>query len=72
MDELKQKQWWTPVWIGLSAHPDAKHYRRMKNAVWLYVHLPVGDQKPKARASPIDIESIIYIFNIDSISILSH
>jgi len=39
MSDIKQKQWWTPVWKGLVLDPDAKHYRRMKNAVWLYVYL---------------------------------
>lgn len=35
----KQKTWWAPVWKGLVTDPDARHYRRMKSAVWLYVYL---------------------------------
>jgi hypothetical protein len=34
-----QKQWWAPVWKGLVMDSDAKHYRTMKNAVWLYLYL---------------------------------
>ena len=33
------KQWWAPVWTGLVIDPEAKHYRRMKNAVWLFLYL---------------------------------
>jgi hypothetical protein len=35
----EQKQWWAPVWKGLVMDADAKHYRKMKNAVWLYLYL---------------------------------
>jgi hypothetical protein len=34
-----QKQWWAPVWKGLVMDGEAKHYRSMKNAVWLYLYL---------------------------------
>jgi hypothetical protein len=34
-----QKQWWAPVWKGLVMDAEAKHYRTMKNAVWLYLYL---------------------------------
>jgi hypothetical protein len=34
-----QKQWWAPVWTGLVMDGQAKHYRRMKSAVWLYLYL---------------------------------
>jgi len=34
-----QKQWWAPVWKGLVMDAEAKHYRAMKNAVWLYLYL---------------------------------
>ena len=34
----QQRQWWTPVWKGLVLDPDAKHYRRLKSAVWLYLY----------------------------------
>ena len=33
------KQWWTPVWIGLVRDGNAKHYRRMKAALWLFLYL---------------------------------
>ena len=33
------KQWWAPVWTGLVIDTEAKHYRRMKNAVWLFLYL---------------------------------
>jgi hypothetical protein len=42
MDEFKQKQWWAPVWKGLVMDADAKHYLKMKNAVWLYLYLLVN------------------------------
>lgn len=35
----EQKQWWTPVWKGLIMDPGARHYRRMKSAVWLFLYL---------------------------------
>jgi hypothetical protein len=38
-NEHKQKQWWAPVWKGLVMDQEAKHYRSMKNAVWLYLYL---------------------------------
>jgi hypothetical protein len=28
-----EKQWWAPVWKGLVMDAQAKHYRRMKNAL---------------------------------------
>jgi hypothetical protein len=31
--------WWAPVWRGLVVDPEAKHYRRMKNALWLFLYL---------------------------------
>src|SRR5262245_10429239 len=40
--EPTHKQWWTPVWKGLVMDPEAKHYRAMKNAVWLYLYLLLG------------------------------
>jgi hypothetical protein len=35
----KQKQWWAPIWKGLVMDPEARHYARMKNAVWLFLYL---------------------------------
>ncbi len=37
--ESEQKQWWVPVWTGLVMDRDAKHYKKMKNAVWLFLYL---------------------------------
>jgi hypothetical protein len=34
-----KKDWWAPVWRGLVMDQEAKHYRGMKNAVWLYLYL---------------------------------
>jgi len=31
--------WWAPVWRGLVVDPEAKHYRRMKNGLWLFLYL---------------------------------
>jgi hypothetical protein len=33
-----EKQWWAPVWKGLVMDPDAKHYRQIKAALWLYLY----------------------------------
>ncbi len=33
------KQWWAPVWKGLVMDSDGRHYRRMKQAVWLFLYL---------------------------------
>ncbi len=41
-NQRTQKQWWAPVWKGLVMDPEAKHYRAMKNAVWLYLYLLLG------------------------------
>lgn len=38
-DSQTQKQWWAPVWKGLVMDREAKHYRAMKNAIWLYLYL---------------------------------
>lgn len=38
-NQQPQKQWWAPVWKGLVMDAEAKHYRNMKNAVWLYLYL---------------------------------
>lgn len=33
--------WWAPLWRGLVDDPEAKHYRRLKNSVWLLLYLIV-------------------------------
>jgi hypothetical protein len=39
MSNPERKQWWAPVWTGLVADEGAKHYRKMKNSVWLFLYL---------------------------------
>ena len=39
MADSKQKQWWAPIWTGLVMDVEAKHYREMKNAIWLLLYL---------------------------------
>ncbi len=34
-------RWWGPVWRGLTVEENAKHYRAMGKAVWLYIYLIV-------------------------------
>jgi hypothetical protein len=34
-----RKRWWAAVWSGLVVDPEAKHWQRMKHAVWLYLYL---------------------------------
>jgi hypothetical protein len=34
-----RKDWWVPVWRGLVLDPEAKHYIRMKKAIWLFLYL---------------------------------
>ncbi|MGI8468922.1 MAG: helix-turn-helix domain-containing protein [Pyrinomonadaceae bacterium] len=37
---LRSKEiWWTPVWNGLLLEPNAKHYKAIGRAVWLYLYL---------------------------------
>lgn len=38
-DNFFRKQWWAPVWTGLLMDSDAKHYLKMKNALWLFLYL---------------------------------
>jgi len=38
MENQQTKQWWAPVWKGLVMDAEAKHYRIMKNALWLYLY----------------------------------
>ena len=37
-DYLRKKSW-APIWTGLVMDEEAKHYRRMKNAIWLFLYL---------------------------------
>ena len=36
------KTWWAPVWNGLVMDPDAAHFKKMGNALWLYFYLVVN------------------------------
>ena len=39
MTNNEHKQWWAPVWTGLVVDEGAKHCRKMKNSVWLFLYL---------------------------------
>lgn len=41
-ESQSQKTWWAPVWNGLVMDQEARHCRRMKNALWLYLYLLVN------------------------------
>lgn len=34
-----KSNWWTPLWNGLLLEPEAKHYKAMGRALWLYLYL---------------------------------
>lgn len=38
-ESYSKHSWWAPVWRGLVVDPDAKHYRRLGRAVWLFLYL---------------------------------
>lgn len=33
------KSWWTPLWRGLVADKERKHWLKMGNAIWLFLYL---------------------------------
>ena len=33
------EQWWFPIWMKLIMDPEARHYHRMKTAIWLFLYL---------------------------------
>jgi len=37
-----QKQQWAPIWAGLVVDQESKHYRRMRNALWLFLYLVIN------------------------------
>jgi DNA-binding transcriptional ArsR family regulator len=37
----RQKRWWRAVWRGLVVDPEAKHYRTMGSALWLFIYLVI-------------------------------
>ncbi len=36
------KTWWAPLWQGLVMDPQAKHYHRLGQAVWLFLYFLVN------------------------------
>src|ERR1041384_5653312 len=38
-EQVKTKTWWAAVWRGLVVDDQAKHYHRLRGALWLYVYL---------------------------------
>jgi hypothetical protein len=36
------RKWWVHLWAGLVRDPTGKHFRAMKQAVWLYLYLLAG------------------------------
>ena len=39
--KLQHPSWWTSLWRGLIADPEAKHRKAMGSAVWMYLYLLV-------------------------------
>ena len=37
----QQKRWWRAVWRGLVVDSDAKHYRAIGSALWLFIYLVI-------------------------------
>jgi hypothetical protein len=37
----RQKRWWRAVWRGLVVDAEAKHYRAMGSALWLFIYLVI-------------------------------
>jgi hypothetical protein len=36
------QSWWIHLWSGFVRDPTAKHYKKMGNAVWLYLYLLIS------------------------------
>jgi hypothetical protein len=45
----KQTSWWAPVWRGLVVDPDAKHYQKLRSAVWLFLYLLIHADRRSGR-----------------------
>jgi hypothetical protein len=43
------RSWWAPIWRGLVVDPEAKHYRRMGVAIWLYLYLVIHADRATGR-----------------------
>lgn len=37
--QLNEKSWWGPIWRGLVVDPGAKHYLKIRSALWLFIYL---------------------------------
>jgi len=48
-----QNQQWAPIWAGLVVDSGAKHYQRMKNAIWLFLYLLVNADRGRALARKV-------------------
>lgn len=51
------KTWWAPVWRGLVVDPEAKHYRRMGIAIWLYLYLVMHADRATGRL-PLKLDTV--------------
>ena len=40
-EQSRPKRWWRAVWRGLVVDRDAKHYRAMGSALWLFLYLVI-------------------------------
>ena len=45
-----QKQWWAPILKGLVVDQEAKHYHKMKNAIWLFLYLLLNADRGRVLA----------------------
>ncbi len=53
------KDWWAPIWKGLVWDGQAKHYRKMKSAIWLFLYFILcADRKTGAVARKIKTISL--------------
>ena len=39
--------WWAPIWTGLVMDREAKHYRAMGNALWLYLYFILNAERKR-------------------------
>jgi hypothetical protein len=37
--------WWGPVWRGLVVDPSGKHFKAIRNALWVYVYLVIHAER---------------------------
>lgn len=41
MQDIPARSWWGQLYRGLVVDPEAKHYRRMRNALWLFAYFVI-------------------------------